>query len=211
MSMPPGRAVRPGGRSDRGHLPRPRDQQAARVTMSRDPRSQPPSARSAARRRARSDPHRRARASTSATSASPCAPRSCTRTSRRPDAKKPAHAHPMRAQAARRSRQARRVRDRPGDRAKKVLAVAVHNHYKRITPASCQRQNIRWPDVEIEKSNILLIGPTGSGQDPAGPTLARILDVPFSIATPRPSPRPATWARTWRTSCCACSRPPTTT
>jgi ATP-dependent Clp protease ATP-binding subunit ClpX len=66
------------------------------------------------------------------------------------------------------------------ERAKKILSVAVHNHYKRILQAP--RPNDPLADVEIEKSNILLIGPTGSGKTLLAKTLARILDVPFCIA-----------------------------
>lgn len=63
------------------------------------------------------------------------------------------------------------------DFAKKVLSVAVHNHYKRIQNNQGPR-----PDVELQKSNILLIGPTGSGKTLLAQTLARVLDVPFTIA-----------------------------
>ena len=62
------------------------------------------------------------------------------------------------------------------DRAKKVLSVAVHNHYKRINHGT--KNN----DVELAKSNILLIGPTGCGKTLLAQTLARILDVPFTMA-----------------------------
>ncbi len=65
------------------------------------------------------------------------------------------------------------------DRAKKVLSVAVYNHYKRINSKS---SFFELDDVEIEKSNILLIGPTGVGKTLLAQTLARILDVPFAIA-----------------------------
>ncbi len=73
------------------------------------------------------------------------------------------------------------------DAAKKTLAVAVHNHYKRIQHQSTgETQEGRapdpHPDVEIEKSNILLIGPTGSGKTLLARTLAKALDVPFAIA-----------------------------
>lgn len=62
------------------------------------------------------------------------------------------------------------------DRAKKVLSVAVHNHYKRID------SKVVTGDVELQKSNILLLGPTGSGKTLLAQTLARILNVPFAIA-----------------------------
>ena len=62
------------------------------------------------------------------------------------------------------------------DRTKKILSVAVHNHYKRLM-ATADVEN----EVEIEKSNILLIGPTGSGKTLMARTLARLLQVPFAI------------------------------
>lgn len=61
------------------------------------------------------------------------------------------------------------------ERAKKVLSVAVYNHYKRIVSGAAE-------DVELGKSNILLIGPTGCGKTLLAQTLAKILDVPFTIA-----------------------------
>ena len=65
------------------------------------------------------------------------------------------------------------------DKAKKVLSVAVYNHYKRI---NSKGSFFELDDVEIEKSNILLIGPTGVGKTLLAQTLAKILDVPFAIA-----------------------------
>ena len=64
------------------------------------------------------------------------------------------------------------------ENAKKALSVAVYNHYKRINSAAARREN----DVELDKSNILLLGPTGVGKTLLAQTLARILDVPFTIA-----------------------------
>lgn len=61
------------------------------------------------------------------------------------------------------------------DHAKKILAVAVHNHYKRIESKAITK------DVELQKSNILLVGPTGSGKTLLAQTLAKLLNVPFTI------------------------------
>jgi len=65
---------------------------------------------------------------------------------------------------------------------KKVLSVAVHNHYKRLKQATAFAKDDPYAAVEIEKSNILLIGPSGSGKTMLARTLARMLDVPFTIA-----------------------------
>ena len=64
------------------------------------------------------------------------------------------------------------------DQAKKVLSVAVYNHYKRIQSKS----EVSGSDIELQKSNILLLGPTGTGKTLLAQTLARMLDVPFAIA-----------------------------
>ncbi len=66
------------------------------------------------------------------------------------------------------------------DRAKKILAVAVYNHYKRIR--SAEKAGRGGDDVQIQKSNIIMIGPTGSGKTLLAQTLAKVLNVPFAIA-----------------------------
>lgn len=88
------------------------------------------------------------------------------------------------------------VRDRAGHH-KRALSVAVYNHYKRIRARRVSRQTLsiagsdgNEEDIEVAKSNILLVGPTGSGKTYLAQSLARKLDVPFAVAVPHPSPRP---------------------
>jgi ATP-dependent Clp protease ATP-binding subunit ClpX len=71
------------------------------------------------------------------------------------------------------------------ERAKKILSVAVYNHYKRLSLVQTKKQGNDQPsedNVELQKSNILLIGPTGCGKTLLAQTLAKILDVPFAVA-----------------------------
>ncbi|MGQ4005425.1 ATP-dependent Clp protease ATP-binding subunit ClpX [Francisellaceae bacterium CB300] len=68
------------------------------------------------------------------------------------------------------------------DSAKKILSVAVYNHYKRITSTTHEAADEKKSDTELKKSNVLLIGPTGSGKTLFAQTLARFLNVPFAIA-----------------------------
>ena len=80
------------------------------------------------------------------------------------------------------------------DDAKKVLAVAVYNHYKRIgAPVSND-------DVELQKSNILLVGPTGTGKTLLAQTLARFLHVPFAVADATTLTEAGYVGKMWRTS-----------
>ena len=70
------------------------------------------------------------------------------------------------------------------DEAKKVLSVAVYNHYKRLSFAQSKREGSEAPEdsVELQKANILLVGPTGCGKTLLAQTLAKVLDVPFAVA-----------------------------
>lgn len=91
------------------------------------------------------------------------------------------------------------------EQAKKVLAVAVYNHYKRLRNGDTSN------GVELGKSNILLIGPTGSGKTLLAETLARLLDVPFTMADATTLTEAVTWGKTSRISFRNCCRNATTT
>ena len=79
--------------------------------------------------------------------------------------------------------------------AQRALAVAVYNHYKRINAGAAA------DDVELQKSNIIMLGPTGCGKTMLAQTLAKILTSPSLWRTQLPSQRRATWVRMWKTSC----------
>jgi ATP-dependent protease HslVU (ClpYQ) ATPase subunit len=85
-------------------------------------------------------------------------------------------------------------------KAKKILSVAVYNHYKRL------RHKGKKDEIELAKSNILLVGPTGSGKTLLAQTLARLLNVPFVIADATTLTEAGTSARTSRTSSRSCCR-----
>lgn len=79
------------------------------------------------------------------------------------------------------------------EQAKKSLSVAVYNHYKRVNSQS------KIEDVELTKSNILLLGPTGSGKTLLAQTMAKIINVPFAIADATSLRKPVMWVKTSRT------------
>ena len=134
------------------------------------------SARSAGRARSRSRSSSRALGSTSATSASTCATRSSRKSSR--------ESSDLQFDELPKPREIYDFLDKyviGQDAAKKALSVAVYNHYKRVQ-AGAGAERRADDAVELAKSNILLLGPTGSGKTLLAQTLARMLNVPFAIA-----------------------------
>lgn len=86
------------------------------------------------------------------------------------------------------------------DQAKRSMAVAVYNHYKRL------QQPVSDDGVEIEKSNIIMVGSTGTGKTLLARTIAKLLDVPFTIVDATVLQRLVMLVRMWKVSCPACSR-----
>ena len=85
--------------------------------------------------------------------------------------------------------------------AKKVLSVAVHNHYKRLKQRNHVDEADPYDDVDLEKSNIMLVGPTGCGKTLLARTLAKLLDVPFTIVDATTLTEAGSSERTSRISC----------
>ena len=99
------------------------------------------------------------------------------------------------------------------DDAKRYMSVAVYNHYKRLLSREANggkdvKDGTAKDDVEIDKSNIVLVGPTGTGKTLMARTIARLLKVPFTIVDATVLTEDM-WARMWRAFCRVCCRLPT--
>ena len=93
------------------------------------------------------------------------------------------------------------------DEAKKVLSVAVYNHYKRLSFIHAKNSGKHPPEeVELQKSNILLIGPTGCGKTLLAQTLADMLDVPFAVADATTLTEAGYVGKMWKIFCCGCCK-----